>query len=203
VQQEGFSPGAFLRPLLMDSHSPHACSTPGICNFIVPQSIGCSTSPLRVSVIGQIKNYHSYVASDGLSLRENHFPANSLTWRELLTGLTTCLFNHGPDNLLLQLSSNTVRTKARLRKEQMMTESHTQSRIYMATTTNSYDTTWLRKLRGAQTSWEMRISPWFSLCFRMCDPRTKMQRSMMEVSGSDGGRENERMGPQHGLTLGF
>jgi hypothetical protein len=27
MQPEGFSPGAFLRPLLTDSHSPHACST--------------------------------------------------------------------------------------------------------------------------------------------------------------------------------
>jgi hypothetical protein len=102
VQLEGFSPGAFLRPLLTDSHSPHACSTPGICTFTVPQSIGCSTSPLRVSTTGQIRNSQSSVAGAGLSLGENHFPTNSLTWRELLTGLTTCLFNHGPDNPLLQ-----------------------------------------------------------------------------------------------------
>ena len=27
MQPEGFSLGAFLRPLLTDSHSPHACST--------------------------------------------------------------------------------------------------------------------------------------------------------------------------------
>jgi hypothetical protein len=94
VQLEGFSPGAFLHPLLMDSHSPHACSTPGICTFIVPQSIGCSTSPLRVSTTGRIRNSQSFVAGVGLSLGENHFPTNSLTWRELLIGLTTCLFNH-------------------------------------------------------------------------------------------------------------
>jgi hypothetical protein len=102
VQLEGFSPGAFLRPLLTDSHSPHACSTPGICTFTVPQSIGCSTSLLRVSTTGRIRNSQSSVAGVGLSLGENHFPTNSLTWRELLTGLTTCLFNHGPDNPLLQ-----------------------------------------------------------------------------------------------------
>jgi hypothetical protein len=27
MQPKGFSPGDFLRPLLTDSHSPHACST--------------------------------------------------------------------------------------------------------------------------------------------------------------------------------
>jgi hypothetical protein len=56
--------------------------------------------------IGQIRNYQSSVAGVGLSLRENHFPTNSLTWREFLIGLTTCLFNHGPDNPLLQPTSN-------------------------------------------------------------------------------------------------
>jgi hypothetical protein len=35
-------------------------------------------------------------------LGENHFPTDSLTLRELLIGLKTCLFNHGPDKLLLQ-----------------------------------------------------------------------------------------------------
>jgi hypothetical protein len=58
--------------------------------------------PLWASAIGQIRNSQSSEAGVGLSLGENHFPADSLTWRELLTGLTTCLFNHGPDNPLLQ-----------------------------------------------------------------------------------------------------
>jgi hypothetical protein len=53
----------------------------------------------------QIRNSQSSVAGVGLSLGENHFPTNSLTWREFLTGLTTCLFNHGPDNPLLQPTS--------------------------------------------------------------------------------------------------
>jgi hypothetical protein len=69
--------------------------------------------PLWVLAIDQIKNSKSFVASAGLSLGENHFPTNSLTWRELLIGLTTFLFNHGPDNPLLQhtprLSSSQVR----------------------------------------------------------------------------------------------
>jgi hypothetical protein len=172
VQPEGFSPGAFLRPLLMDSHSPHACSTreytpslshspstasppsqgldnrpdqefselcswcwtlsgrkplpnklslqePSYAHYsrtliphmpVPPGSIHlhCHTVhrllhlPLRVSATGQIRNSQSSVAGAGLSLGENHFPTNSLSWRELLTGLTTCLFNHGPDNPLLQ-----------------------------------------------------------------------------------------------------
>jgi hypothetical protein len=50
-------------------------------------------------------NYQSFVVGVGLSLGENHFSTNSLTWRELLTGLTTCLFNHGPDNPLPQPAS--------------------------------------------------------------------------------------------------
>jgi hypothetical protein len=36
---------------------------------------------------------------------ENHFPADSLTWRELLIGLKTYLFKYGPDNPFLQLVS--------------------------------------------------------------------------------------------------
>jgi hypothetical protein len=58
--------------------------------------------PLWVSTTGQIRNYQSSVAGVGLSLGEKHFPTNSLTWREMLTGLTTCLFYHKLDNLLLQ-----------------------------------------------------------------------------------------------------
>jgi hypothetical protein len=58
--------------------------------------------PLWVSVTSRIKNSQSSVAGAGLSLGENHFPTDSLTWREMLTGLTTYLFYHGPDNLLLQ-----------------------------------------------------------------------------------------------------
>jgi hypothetical protein len=79
----------------------------------------------------------------------------------LLTGLKTCLFNHGPHNLLLQpqpllspgesvayrpdnlvlkLHSHARRTTTRLNKEQTMATSHTQPRGCMATTSNNYDT---------------------------------------------------------------
>jgi hypothetical protein len=123
VQLEGFSPRDLLHPLLMYSHSPHACSTPGICTFTIPHSIDCSTSPFRVSEIGRIRNSQSSVASVGVSLGENHFPTNSLTWREFLTGMATYLFNHGPDNPLLQPYSTQfpqVRTIERLKIAQGM-----------------------------------------------------------------------------------
>jgi hypothetical protein len=84
----------------MDSHSPHACSTREYTPSQA-QSIGASPPSLGLAT-GRIRNSQSSVAGVGLSLGENHFPTDSLTWRELLTGLTTCLFNHGPDNPLLQ-----------------------------------------------------------------------------------------------------
>jgi hypothetical protein len=152
VQLEGFSPRALLCPLLMDSHSPHACSTPRICTFTVPQSIGCSTSPFRVSTTGQIRNSQSSVAGVGLSLGENHFPTNSLTWRELLTGLTTCLFNHGPDNPLLQPASTQFHQGEDNNKAQQGTQGMATRTLSQGTenaTTSYYDTTRLRKLQGS------------------------------------------------------
>jgi hypothetical protein len=47
-------------------------------------------------------NSQSSVDGVGLSLEEKQFPTKSLTWKELLTCMTTCLFNHGPNNLILQ-----------------------------------------------------------------------------------------------------
>jgi hypothetical protein len=58
--------------------------------------------PLWASTTGQIRKSQSSEAGAGLSLGENHFPADSLTWREFLTGLTTCLF-YQPDNHLPHL----------------------------------------------------------------------------------------------------
>jgi hypothetical protein len=58
--------------------------------------------PLWALATGRIRNSQSSVAGAGLTLGENHFPTSSLTWREMLTGLTTCLFYHGPDNPVLQ-----------------------------------------------------------------------------------------------------
>jgi hypothetical protein len=76
-----------------------------------------------VLTTGQIRNSLRSVVGARLSLGGNHFPTNSLTGRELLTCLTTCLFNHGPDNPLLQLASTQfqqVRTIARLNISQEM-----------------------------------------------------------------------------------
>jgi hypothetical protein len=64
--------------------------------------------PLWVSATGQIRKSQSSVAGAGLSLGENHFPTDSLSWRELLTGLTTCLFYNGPDNPVLQPASTQI-----------------------------------------------------------------------------------------------
>jgi hypothetical protein len=61
--------------------------------------------PLSILATCQIKNSQSSVVVVLLSLGENYFPTNSLTWREFFSGLKTRLFYHGPDNPLLQLVS--------------------------------------------------------------------------------------------------
>jgi hypothetical protein len=94
VQLEGFSPGAFLRPLLMDSDSPHFYPTPGVYTFTVTQSIRCFTFLALGFNNRSNRNSQSSVVSAGLSLGENHFPTNSVTWRDSPIGLTACLFNH-------------------------------------------------------------------------------------------------------------
>jgi hypothetical protein len=195
VQLEGFSPGAFLRPLLTDSHSPHACSTreytPSLSHSpsaASPPSQGLSNRPDQ--------NSQSSVAGAGLSLGENHFPTNSLTWRELLTGLTTCLFNHGPDNPLLQPVSTQFpqgednnHWSIQLRKT-IRQASHTQSRNCVATTTHSYDTTRLRQIQGySDFPGDTDQSIGFPTGFRVRDQET-MQRSIILVSGSDCGWKN-------------
>jgi hypothetical protein len=58
--------------------------------------------------IGWIRNSQSSIVGAGLSLGENHFPTKYLTWREMLTGLTICLFYHGLDNPLLQPVSTQI-----------------------------------------------------------------------------------------------
>jgi hypothetical protein len=70
--------------------------------------------PLWVSATGQIRNSQSSVAGVGLSLGENHFPTDSLTWRELLTGLTTCLFYHNPDNPERECSTSSAHSSTQL-----------------------------------------------------------------------------------------
>lgn len=156
MQLEGFSPGAFLHPLLMDSHSPHACPTPRVYTFIITSSIGCFTSLVFGFSNRSDWNSQSSVAGARLSLGENHFPTNSLTWRELLTGLTTYLFNHfrlsfsrvtaiatGKTVVNTQNSNSHTLDIARLSKKHPTTTRHNQSRNYVVATTNHYDTTWL------------------------------------------------------------
>jgi hypothetical protein len=60
----------------------------------------CFTSPLGLN------NRHDQEFSELRIWCWNLFgrkplPEDSLSWRELLIGLKTCLFYHGPDNLLL------------------------------------------------------------------------------------------------------
>jgi hypothetical protein len=74
--------------------------------------------PLWVSATGRIRKSQSFVAGAGLSLGENHFPANSLTWRELLTGLTT---------YFLKLDFQHSRATMRLHTNIQWSASHTQS----------------------------------------------------------------------------
>ena len=67
--------------------------------------------PFRASTTCWIRNSQSSVAGAGLPPGEITSPTNSLTWREFLIGLTTCLLNHGLDNLPLQTIFNLVPTR--------------------------------------------------------------------------------------------
>jgi hypothetical protein len=80
--KEGFPPRSHLHPQLIDSHSPHACSTPGVYTFTVTQSIDCYTSHSRASTTGWIRNSQSSIVSTRLPPGELTSLAHSLTWRE-------------------------------------------------------------------------------------------------------------------------
>jgi hypothetical protein len=84
----------------MDSHSPHVCSTWEYTPSKA-QSIGASPPSLGLGNMSdqELLELHSWCYT--LSGR-NQFPVDSLTWKEILTYLTTYLFNHGPNNPFLQ-----------------------------------------------------------------------------------------------------
>jgi hypothetical protein len=156
VQLEGFSPGAFLHPLLTDSHSPHACST---WEYTPSLSHSPSTaSPPSQGLGNRPDQEFSELRSWCWTLsRRKPLPKNSLTWRELLTGLTTCLFNHGPDNPLLQPVSTQFpqgeennHWSIQLRKTEG-NKPHSVQEL-LATTSHHYDTTRLRQIRDTRTS---------------------------------------------------
>jgi hypothetical protein len=97
VTEEGFSPRSHLCPLLTDSHSPHACPTPGVYTFTVTKTVlrlltslalGFSNRPDRKS--------QSSVAATGPLPGVLTSSTHSLTWRESLTGLATCSFQPQP-----------------------------------------------------------------------------------------------------------
>jgi hypothetical protein len=140
VTEEGFSPRSHLCPLLTDSHSPHACPTPGVYTFTVTKTVlrlltslalGFSNRPDRKS--------QSSVAATGPLPGVLTSSAHSLTWRESLTGLATCLFNHnhlphlervlhtGQTTCFLQLGFQHSRATTRLNTNIHWPASHTQS----------------------------------------------------------------------------
>jgi hypothetical protein len=108
MQHEGFPPRSLLTP------TTHRLSFPTCLSHPRNIHLHCSTVhrllhfPSRASTTGQIRNSQSSVAVVGLPPGEITSPTISLTWREFLTGLTTCFFNHGPDNPPLQTTGLTT-----------------------------------------------------------------------------------------------
>jgi hypothetical protein len=119
MQHEGFSPRSLLTPTSHRLSFPTCLSHPGNMH------LHCSTVhrllhfPSRDSTTGWIKNSQSSVAAVGLPPGEITSPTKSLTWREFLTGLTTCFFNHKPENLPLQ---TTVKKSGKERDDSVITE---------------------------------------------------------------------------------
>jgi hypothetical protein len=149
IYEEGFSPRSHLCPLLIDSHSPHVCPTPGVYIFIVTKTVlrllnlpclglqqqtGLKFYEIYGSYKTPSRSSHFLCALSHLE-RVSHRPDNlllqlqpPLSPRESLT--------HRLDSLLLQLRSSITR----LNKEQMTVSNHTQPRNCVATTSHSYNT---------------------------------------------------------------
>jgi hypothetical protein len=110
----------------------HRLSFPTCLSHPGNMHLHCSTVhrllhfPSRASTTGRIRNSQSSVAVVGLPPGEITSPTNSLTWREFLTGLTTCFFNHGPDNPPLQ---TTVEKMGKARDDSTITEVHNGQRF--------------------------------------------------------------------------
>jgi hypothetical protein len=108
MQHEGFPPRSLLTPTAHRLSFPTCLSHPGNIH------LHCSTVhrllhfPSRASTTGRIRNSQSSVAVVGLPPGEITSPTISLTWRELLTGLTTCFFYSSP--------KSTVKTTAKMGK---------------------------------------------------------------------------------------
>jgi hypothetical protein len=85
--------------LLTDSHSPHACPTPGVYTFTVTQTIGCFTSLGLGFSNRPDRNSQSFVVATRPLPGELTSTTHSLTWREFLIGRTTCLCNQSSTQL--------------------------------------------------------------------------------------------------------
>jgi hypothetical protein len=150
VYEDGFSPRSHLCPLLTDSHSPHACPTPGVYTFIVTRAVlrllnlpciglqqqsGLEFSKLCGSYRTPSRSSHFLCVVSHLE-RVTHRP-NNLPLQPKPPLSPGESVSHKPDNLLLQLCSNTMRKTIRFNKEQMMVANHTQPRDCVATIAHS------------------------------------------------------------------
>jgi hypothetical protein len=97
---EGFSPRSHLHPQLTDSHSPHACPTPGVYTFTVQQSIGCYTSLSLGFNNRPDQEFSELCGCYWTPSRRTHF-LNTLSHLERVA--------HRPDNLLLLSTGLTTR----------------------------------------------------------------------------------------------
>jgi hypothetical protein len=128
IYEEGFSPTSHLSPLLTDSHSPHACPTPGVYTFTVTKIVLRLVNLPCLGLQQQTgSEFSELCGSYKTPSRSSHFicPLSHLE-----------RFAHKPGNLLLQPRSNLRRT-TRLSKERMKVANHTHPRDCVATTTHS------------------------------------------------------------------
>jgi hypothetical protein len=95
-----FIPGCQLKLTTYNLSFPTCLSHPRKCAPSLLNSPSVAPLPFQGFNNRLDRNSQSTIAVVGLP-QENHFPTNSLTWREFLTG-STCLFNPWPDNPPLQ-----------------------------------------------------------------------------------------------------
>jgi hypothetical protein len=101
VQLEGFSPGEFLCPLLMDSHFPHACSTR---EYTPSLSHSPSAASPPSQGLGNMPDHEfSELCRWCWTLSRRKPLPSELSHLERATHRSdNNLFHHGPDNPLLQ-----------------------------------------------------------------------------------------------------
>jgi hypothetical protein len=129
VYGEEFSPKSHLCPLLTDSHSPHACPSPGVYTFTVTKTV---LQLLNLSFLGLQQQtrpkFFKLCGSYKTPSKSSHFLRALSHLERVVHRPDNLLLQPQPplspgesvaqrlDNLLLQLHSSTRRT-TRLRKE--------------------------------------------------------------------------------------